>query len=320
MDFSFSSFYPSAMPVLDFKEIRSSNTGGGKQDSFELFARDFLSFVGLEVIEHPSRGPDGGRDLIVRESRRGVAGTTAIRWLVSCKHNARSGKAVGINDEPSVLERAEASSCQGFLGFYSTLPSTSLVQRLKELRGVETKWFDCEQIETRLMRSAQGLQLAKRYFPRSIARWKREHPKPAKLVIEAGKLLCRSCGRDLLRQMRIKGPARSLGTFWKNEGERGRRIDDLYWTCKNGCDFQLAGTWKPDGLCYTGWADLSDFRIPTHFLRTVMVFANKLYQREIGGLAFEKFKTLLCAFFPLVARDLTTKEEEELEDLVKYFW
>lgn len=308
------------MPVLDFKEIRSSNVGGSKQDSFELFARDFLSFMGLEVIEHPSRGPDGGRDLIVRESRRGVAGTTTVRWLVSCKHNARSGKAVGINDEPSVLERTEASNCQGFLGFYSTLPSTGLVRRLRELKAVETNWFDGEQIESRLMRSTQGLVIAKRYFPRSIAHWTTEHPKPAKLGVGAEKLLCRSCGRDLLRQMRIKGPARSLVTFWKNEGDKGRRIDDLYWTCKNGCDFQLAGTWKPAGLCYTGWADLSDFRIPTHFLRTVMVFANKLYQHEIGGVAFEKFKTLLCALFPLVARDLTADEKEELDDLIRHFW
>jgi hypothetical protein len=257
----------------------------------------------------------------VREIRTGVGGATFVNWLVSCKHNANSGKSVGIEDENNILERVRSKNCQGFLGFYSTLPSTALSRRLKELKDqIETKCLDRERIESHLMKSAVGLVLAKRYFPRSISDWEREHPKQADLGIEPETLLCHSCGRDLLRQMEAQGPARSLVTFWKTEGTKGRRIDDLYWTCKNGCDFNLSGTWKPQGLRYTGWADLSDFRIPTHFLRTVMVLANKLYRNEIGGIAFEKWKTLLTAIFPFVARDLTTQEKKELNYLMRYFW
>lgn len=84
------------MSVLDFKEIPGGNLAGGDSDMFELFARDFLSFLGYEIDEHPSRGPDGGKDLIVRETRKGIGGETSIRWLVSCKHWVRPGKAIGV--------------------------------------------------------------------------------------------------------------------------------------------------------------------------------------------------------------------------------
>ena len=33
----------------------------------DLFAREFLSALGLSIVEDPDRGQDGGRDLIVSE-------------------------------------------------------------------------------------------------------------------------------------------------------------------------------------------------------------------------------------------------------------
>jgi hypothetical protein len=39
---------------------------------------------------------------------------------VSCKHFAHAGRSVGIDDEPSIIDRVRAHSCQGFLGIYST--------------------------------------------------------------------------------------------------------------------------------------------------------------------------------------------------------
>jgi hypothetical protein len=86
------------------------------------------------------------------------------------------------------------------------------------------------------------------------------------------------------------------------------------------CDFSLAANWQHKGWRYRGWSDLSDYCIPAHFLRTVMVLANKLYRQEITELAFEKLKTLLFAMFQFVARDVTTDEKERLDTLIKYFW
>jgi hypothetical protein len=60
------------MPILDFKEIPAPQLASDNQDAFELFSREVLAFVGYEIVEGPSRGPDAGKDLIVSESRKGV--------------------------------------------------------------------------------------------------------------------------------------------------------------------------------------------------------------------------------------------------------
>ena len=48
------------MSAIDFKEMPEAHLGGGLQDTFELFARDFLSYLRYTVAEDPSRGADGG--------------------------------------------------------------------------------------------------------------------------------------------------------------------------------------------------------------------------------------------------------------------
>ena len=41
------------MAVLDFKEIPKAHKASGLQDTFELFARDFLSFIGYKILTDP---------------------------------------------------------------------------------------------------------------------------------------------------------------------------------------------------------------------------------------------------------------------------
>jgi len=58
--------------ILDFKEIPEANRGTGLQDTFELFTRDFLSFLGYRIVQDPDRGADGKKDLIVDEVIKGI--------------------------------------------------------------------------------------------------------------------------------------------------------------------------------------------------------------------------------------------------------
>ena len=120
------------MPALDFAEIAVAYAGVGRDD-FELFARDFLVTQGFEILVGPDRGPDAGRDLVVRELREGPGGQTELRWLVSCKHKAASGNAVGHTDEQNMRDRLETHGCKGFIAFYSTVPSSTLATHLKSL-------------------------------------------------------------------------------------------------------------------------------------------------------------------------------------------
>lgn len=117
------------MPILDFREIPLS-THGPERDQFELFACEFLDSKGFRILVGPDRGPDAGRDLVVEEIRTGLLGETRVRWLVSCKHNAHSGDSVTSDDERDIHDRVRTHRCQGFLGFYSTIPSSGLAAKL----------------------------------------------------------------------------------------------------------------------------------------------------------------------------------------------
>ena len=46
--------------IIDFTEIES--------EAFELYARSFFEALGYMIIEHPDRGPDGGRDKVESSS------------------------------------------------------------------------------------------------------------------------------------------------------------------------------------------------------------------------------------------------------------
>src|SRR5947209_13046470 len=120
------------MAALDFTEIPPASEGA-QRDTFELFARELLHAEGFRIVEHPDRGADGGRDLIVEEDRSGPGGCNVVRWLVSCKHKAHSGNSVTHADEPNVRDRLGTHRCGGFIAVYSTVPSSGLADILRKL-------------------------------------------------------------------------------------------------------------------------------------------------------------------------------------------
>ena len=93
------------MPILDYREIPEAHKGSGLQDTFEQFEGEFLEFLGMHLLERPSRGADAGKDLIALEVRSGRLGKSSIRYLVSCKHKAFSGAGVSPTDEQDIADR-----------------------------------------------------------------------------------------------------------------------------------------------------------------------------------------------------------------------
>lgn len=183
--------------ILDFKEIPEAHTASGEQDTFELLAEEVLRLQGFEILRGPSRGADGGKDLIVREVRRGALHSTTINYLVSSKHKAHSGKSVGTDDEVNIDDRVKANGCQGFIGFYSTIASTSLETKVKAL-GFESHFFSYKSIEKTLLESEGALRIARRYFPASVAKYNQNHPVKTDLFSQDHVLACEICGLDLL--------------------------------------------------------------------------------------------------------------------------
>lgn len=158
---------------IDFKEIPEVKKATEHIDSFEKFARDFLEIRGFDIETEPSRGADGGIDIKVLEKRTGLTGTTNFYWLVSCKHNAHSGKSVGVRDEVDIQDRVLSNSCDGFIGFYSTIPSSGLINKLESLKEkIPYLIFDNEKIESNIIGIFSMESIFMRYFPKSYKNWR----------------------------------------------------------------------------------------------------------------------------------------------------
>lgn len=156
------------MSIVDFKEIPVANSGSGEQDTFELFARDFLWGLGYEIEEGPSRGADRGKDLIVVEPLFGILSQAKKRWLVSCKHYAHTGGSVIEKDEIDIIGRVDKFKCQGFIAFYSTLPSSGLSATFNDLKDrIAIEVLDKARIEHFLITEERLRQVLRRYFPNS---------------------------------------------------------------------------------------------------------------------------------------------------------
>ena len=303
------------MPVLDFKEIPEAHLAGGKQDSFELFARDFLDHIGYKILAGPDRGADGGKDILVEEIRTGVGGQTTIRWLVSCKHKVFSGKSVTPDDDSNISDRLASNDCKGFIGFYSTVPSAGLAKIVHDSKW-DSQIFDHEKIERQLLHSSRGIELADRYFPISMKNWKVENPTPSRIFTEAPEILCKICNKNLL-EMEDKG----IVTLWEKMGELGSPRPEHYlcvfWTCRGHCDHILRERLRRDTLV-DGWEDISDVAIPIIFIKWVMTIINGLRSgTTYSDEAFESIKDFLLHVFPYVARHPTKAEEQRIKDLTQ---
>jgi len=300
------------MSALDFKEIPVPTAGSGR-DQFEMFARDFLDMLGFRVVTGPDRGADGGRDLIVEEARTGITGDSKIRWLVSCKHKAHSGASVNPDDESDIRDRLQTHDCQGFMGFYSTLPSSGLAQKLNA-QGLpyEVQVFDGARIESLLLKSPAGIALSRRYMSASTSNWSREHPAPARLFREDPELLCEYCQKSLLHPV----PS-GIIVLWcsHNDDYSERRVEKVYWCCKGGCDRVLTDKHYRKGLV-DGWEDIPDIIAPVGYLRWFIAIINELHSsRSYSPAALERSKTFLINLFPLVAREMTAAEKDRIGSL-----
>lgn len=298
--------------MIDFKEIPHEG------DHWELLARDFLQKMGFHIETPPDRGPDGGKDLLITEEISGTTFKGRLRWLVSCKHFAHSGNSVRENDEQNILERVRSFSAEGFMGFYSTIPSSGLNTRLHQLRNEgqikEYRIFDHKLIENYLITEGFS-ELMLRYFPESYKKIK-----PLHLVVDKYKpLICDHCGKDLLLSL-FKEEYKALIAFVKHydKDKNIECIEDVYCACKGDCDKALNERAKAQGYI-TGWRDLSDLVIPMEFLRFVFAIMNRLRDSHdiYADVAYKKLKYIIIALSQKVLRFTTQEERNRVLELLQ---
>ena len=311
--------------ILDFKEMPQANGGDGMQDAFELFARDFLEVLGYKILHNPDRGADGKKDLIVREARQGISGISYIEWLVSCKHYAHSGNSVSDTNEQNIRDRVETHNCNGFMGFYSTIPAVSLSNNLNGLRNkIEFQIFDREKIEKTLLGSLEGIKLANRYFPISYGKYVIENPKPAKIFSDELEINCEYCGKNLLEtKFGIFAILREFLDFTIDELSKLEEKEfpknkylKAYFSCKGECDYILKNKYLQQGHYIDEWCDILNYLHPTRYIKKMMAWLNSLNDGEhVENAAFDKLKKLMLYTFPYISREQTTEEKE----MVKHY-
>lgn len=309
------------MPILDFREIPQANLANGSQDTFELFARDFLEMLGFEVESGPDRGQDGGRDLIVLEKRQGILSTTNIRWLVSCKHKAHSGQSVNDADEQDISDRLRAHNATGFMGFYSTIISSPLGRKIRALQtNFEVMIFDHERIEAQLFEGNNvSSTIIRRYFPISYNNLQSQQNSPANLFEEYTPLQCNCCKKDLLTEDAMQ---LSIIVFVENpkfaeEYDYNKsKYEDIYFACKGNCDQKLESYYERQGYI-TKWEDIADIMIPNHYLAWNMAVLNRVRSGEdvYSDQAFEKLKQFILRVSQYVVKNRTDDQTERLRQL-----
>lgn len=150
------------LEVLDFTELSADG-----QD-LELLVRELLFRQGFSVY-WSGKGADGGRDLICIERRGSFFQQDERSWLIQCKHNANSGKAVGVSDLDDISDSCAHHNCQGYLLVCSTCPSSAVVNRLEGIsrnpqKSLTATYWDSVKIE-QLLSTPQNWSLAQRFFP-----------------------------------------------------------------------------------------------------------------------------------------------------------
>lgn len=297
--------------MIDYKEMNDDG------EQWELFARDFFEALGYTIDNPPDRGADGGKDLLISESIKGRFSSYTFKWLVSCKNFIQSSKSVSERDEINIQERCDGFRADGFIGFYSTIASSGLNQRLTQLKSnnkiKDYKIFDGKYIENVLV--SHGLsKLMLRYFPESYKKTRPLHKITSKFL----SLNCECCGRDLFEDVE-KGIENSLlAEVYRTDGEK-THIEDFYVACKGSCDHLLEKKARQQGFG-TGWRDLTDLASPLNYLHYTMSLINQLHNKDeysFSDKALKKEKHVLMAMGQKVFHEVTDEERKSFSEMIK---
>lgn len=292
--------------LIDFSEIDIDG------EIWEFFARDFLQELGFFIESTPDRGPDGGKDLLISEELQGNLNQYRFKWLVSCKHFAKSNKSVSEKDEINIQERIDSFKADGFIGFYSTLPSSGLNTRLTNLKDnnkiKDYRVFDSKLIENYLIRIGFS-KLLMRYLPISYKKIKPLHL----ITNEFIPLKCASCGKELIESLNYENYQALISQVSKyDETTNTTHIIDVYWACKGACDTKIEDKYFRKLEATTAWEDISDLTIPVMFLNWVISIMNSIKNGSVTYTeeAFEKEKHFILAMSQKVLREMTEDERK----------
>src|SRR4051794_22482774 len=109
--------------MLDFTKLNP--------EEFEFLCEDLLRAQGFTIESRPGRGPDRGKDIIAVKHTTDLLGNLdEEKFLVECKHFAKSGKSVQEADIGNFLAKLSVHQANRFLVMTSTVPSQTVRDQL----------------------------------------------------------------------------------------------------------------------------------------------------------------------------------------------
>lgn len=295
------------MQLLDFSEIPAEGERWG------LFARDFLVELGFLIESGTDRCLAGSDDFCVIEQIQGVFNFHPFRWLVSPRHKAATRTAVKETEENDLIERLCHAKADGFLGFYSTQASATLLQTLADIKlsGIikDFRIIDTKIMETHL-NSIGCAKLWPRYFPNAALQRRPLH----KIEDTYLPLSCDHCGKDLLDLLFREDHKSIVARIAQRPATEGEimLVHDLYFACMGTCDESLQSFHlKGRQHSVSSVIPLADLVTPPFYLSRILGLIDRLNspQFDYTDPALEKEKYLLRA---LAQRVLIPPSEGEL--------
>ena len=136
-------------------------------EDFEFFCRDLLEALRIEIVEGPSRGPDGKKDLIISYSVKDVIGRKKnYKLLVQCKNKAISKKSVYESELGDIRSSCKIHHTDGYFLITTTILSTTVQNNLKAINeeGIYiTHYWDKYTLEKYISKSRDGIKILERY-------------------------------------------------------------------------------------------------------------------------------------------------------------
>ena len=115
---------------IDFTRIKSG-------EDFELLCEDLLLAMCFRIEAKVARGPDLGKDMIATFTQTDPAGFEEThRYLVECKHFAKSDVSVKEEDIGSFIARMGTHACDRYLLITSTVPSEKVRRQLEGISNI----------------------------------------------------------------------------------------------------------------------------------------------------------------------------------------
>jgi len=146
--------------TIDFTEIENG-------EKFELLCEDLLQAMGFTIEAKVARGPDLGKDIIAIEMVDSAAGFSEThRYLVECKHYAKSGKSIQEAVIGSPVARMGTHNCDRYILVTSTVPSEKVRVQLAGVTNTVSQYKATAWHEGDLLRLLDKYpEVRKRHFP-----------------------------------------------------------------------------------------------------------------------------------------------------------